>query len=143
MSYKNRIAAFAVLAGLAGASSVSAAPVWPTNIVGTWSGLSNLSQIVLTVSQQTAGGKCQSISGSIQDVATGAVGNMLGYYCPGSGAVEFLRYPTGSNVAFQVYAGSLSQKPAPKGSGLLMGGTFGQYSPSYGPVGQYSFALTN
>ena len=68
---------------------------------------------------------------------------MLGYYCPDSGAVEFLRYPTNSNVAFQVYTASLSQKPAPKGEGLLMGGVFGQYAPAYGPLGQYSFSLVH
>jgi hypothetical protein len=57
--------------------------------------------------------------------------------------VEFLRYPTNSSVAFQVYTANLSQKPAPKGQGLLMGGVFGQYSLSYGPLGQYSFSLVN
>ncbi len=145
MSITRKIGALAILAACAGSSAASAAtPVWPTNIVGTWTGQSNLSQIVLTVSSQGSGGKCVSISGTVKDVATAAVGNMLGYYCPSSGAVEFLRYPTSSNVAFQVYAASLSQKPVPKGvHGLLMGGTFGQYSLTYGPLGQYSFSLTN
>ena len=144
MTYTRRIAALAIIVGCAGASAASAAtPVWPTKIVGTWKGLSNLSKIVLTVSSQATSGKCQSISGTVEDVATGAVGNMLGYYCPASGAVEFLRYPTNSSVAFQVYTANLSQKPAPKGQGLLMGGVFGQYAPVYGPLGQYSFSLVN
>ncbi len=143
MFKRHHIATLAILGACLAASAASAAqPVWPANIVGTWKGLSNLSKIVLTVSTQTKGGKCQSISGTIEDVATSAVGNMLGYYCPGSGAVEFLRYPTNSNVAFQVYTASLSQNPSPQGEGLLMGGVFSQYALAYGPLGQYSFSLT-
>jgi hypothetical protein len=138
-----KIAALAIIGGCLAASAASAAtPTWPSSIVGTWKGLSNLSPIILTVSSEGTG-KCQIISGTIQDVDTGVVGNMSGYYCPDSGAVEFLRLATDSNVPFQVYTGSLEQKPAPKKLGLLMGGVFGQYSLSYGPLGQYSFSLVN
>jgi hypothetical protein len=139
-----QIAAFAIVAGCVAASGASAKGAWPSKIVGTWSGLSNQSPIVLTVSTQTAGGKCQAISGTLEDVNGDFTDNVAGYYCPDSGAVEFLRYPNDSNVAFQVYTANLSQSPAGKGvGGLLMGGTFGQYSQAYGPLGQYSFALTN
>jgi hypothetical protein len=137
-----QIAALAIVAGCVTASAASAADAWPANVVGTWSGLSNQSPIVLTVSTQTAGGKCQSISGTIYDVNGGFTGDMAGYYCPSSGAVEFLRYPTGSSVAFQVYSASLSQSHPPKhDGGIMMAGTFGQYSQAYGPLGQYSFSL--
>jgi hypothetical protein len=142
MIIKRTFAMLAILAGYAGTISPAAAtPTWPSSIVGTWNGVSNLTQIILTVSQQTSGGRCQLISGTIEDVPTGVVGNMQGYYCPYSGNVEFLRYPTNSTVAFQVYSANLAQNPPPKNLGLLMAGTFGQYSQSYGPLGQYSFSL--
>lgn len=144
MFNQSKIAAVALAASCLAAASASAAPVWPSSIVGTWSGLSNLSQIVMTVTSQTSGGsRCQSISGTIEDVATSAVGNMLGYYCPNSGAVEFMRYPTNSNVAFQVYTANLSQTDAPKSvGGVFIAGTFSQYSLLYGPLGQYSTSLS-
>ena len=144
MAMKNYFAALAVLAACAAAGSASAGnPTWPSSIVGTWSGTSNQSPIVLTVSSQASGSKCDVISGSIQDVNGGFSGPMSGYYCPSSGAVEFLRYPTGGNVPFQVYNANVSQTKPPKGEGILMGGVFSQYSLSFGPLGQYSFSLTN
>jgi hypothetical protein len=137
-----QIAALAIVTGCLTTSGAFASGAWPGNIVGTWKGLSNQSPIVLTVSTQTAGGKCQAISGTIYDVNGGFTGNMGGYYCPSSGAVEFLRFPTSSNVAFQVYTANLCQSPAPKRiGGFMMAGTFGQYSLSYGPLGQYSVSL--
>ena len=142
MFYKRQTAALAIVAGCLATSAASASGAWPANIVGTWSGLSNQTQIVLTVSSQTAGGKCQLISGTIQDVPGNFTGPMSGYYCPSSGAVEFLRYATGGNEPFQVYNANLSQSPAPKRiGGLMMAGTFSQYSLAYGPLGQYSVAL--
>ena len=142
MSHKHLLGACAIL--VACATGAHADSAWPASIVGTWNGLSNQSPIVLTVSTQSSGSKCDYISGTIQDVNGGFTGNMEGYYCPSSGALQFLRYPTGSNVAFQVYNGSVSQAKPPHGvKGILMGGTFGQYSQSFGPLGQYSFSLTN
>src|SRR5271156_3787940 len=58
-----QIAALAIVAGCVAASGASAKAVWPKSIVGTWNGTSNQTSIVLTVSTQTAGGDCQSISG--------------------------------------------------------------------------------
>ena len=125
------------------ATGAQAAPAWPASIVGNWSGISNQSPIVVTVSSQASGGKCDNISGTIQDVNGGFTGSMIGFYCPSSGAVQFLRYPSGSNVPFQVYNGNLSQTKPPRGEAILMGGVFSQYSLSYGPLGQASFSLTN
>jgi hypothetical protein len=137
-----QVAALAIVAGCVAASGASASGTWPAKIVGTWKGLANQSPIVLTVSTQTTGGKCQTISGTIHDVQGDFTGNMLGYYCPSSGAVSFLRYPTDSNVAYQVYFANLSQSPAPKGlGGIMMAGTFSQYSLTFGPLGQYSVSL--
>ncbi len=144
MLNQRKVAALAIVTSCLAASAASAGvPVWPGSIIGTWSGLSNLSPIVLTVSTQTAGGKCQSISGTVKEVADGSSGNMLGYYCPSSGAVEFLRFPTKSNVAFQAYTANLSQSDAPKSvGGVFIAGTFSQYSLLYGPLGQYSVSLS-
>lgn len=125
------------------ATGASADSAWPVNIVGTWSGISNQSPIVVTVSSQSVGVKCDYISGTLLDVNGGFTDVINGYYCPSSGALQFLRYPTGGNVAFQVYNGNLSQANPPRGvGGILMGGSFGQYNQSYGPLGQYSFSLT-
>lgn len=141
MSHKSLLMACAILVGCA--TGASANPSWPLKIVGTWKGVSNQSPIVLTVSSETTGTtQCNNITGTIEDVNGGFTGNMIGFYCPSSGAVEFMRYPTGSNVPFQVYSGNLSQANPPAGiGGLLMGGTFGQYSTSFGPLGQYAFFL--
>jgi len=47
--------------------------VWPASIVDTWNGVSNLTPVVLTVNSQTAGGKCQLISGSLTNVNSSVV----------------------------------------------------------------------
>jgi hypothetical protein len=139
----NKITALAALAFCLAASAASAkTSVWPASIVGSWEGISNLTPVVLTVTSQTAGGKCQSISGSLNNLNSSVVNPISGYYCPDSGAVEFLRYPTSGNVAFQVYTANLAQVPLPKHTSLLMGGQFGQYSLAYGPLGQFSFAAS-
>jgi hypothetical protein len=141
MLNKHLLTACAML--VACASGAHADSAWPAKIVGTWKGLSNQSSIILTVSTQSIGKKCDDISGTIQDVTGGFTSAMEGYYCPSSGTLQFLRYPTGGNVAFQVYDGSVSQANPPQGvKGILMGGSFGQYSQSFGPLGQYSFSLT-
>ena len=139
----NKYLLTACAALVACASGASADSYWPTKITGVWKGLTNQSPIILTVSSQSTGSKCDNIAGTIQDVNGGFTGNMEGYYCPGSGAMQFMRFPSGSNVPYQVYNASVSQANPPQGvKGILMGGSFGQYSPSFGPVGQYSFSLT-
>lgn len=145
MSYKTLLMACAILAGGAAATGASANPSWPSKILGSWNGIANQSPIVLNVTSQTTGKTvCDNISGTIQDVNGGFTGNMIGYYCPSSGAVEFLRYPSGSNVPFQVYSGNLSQAHPPAGThGIIMGGAFGQYSTTFGPLGQAGFSLKN
>jgi hypothetical protein len=142
MFFKRQIAVLAILAGCAAASGASAATaVWPTSIVGTWKGMSNQTAITLTITSQTAGGKCQLIAGTLTNVGGGA-NNILGYYCPSSGNVEFLREPLNSNQAYQVYNASVNQNHA-GAPHLMIAGTFGQYSLAYGPLGQYSFSVFN
>jgi hypothetical protein len=53
-----------------------------------------------------------------------------------------MRCSTRGNVPFQVYNVNLCQSPVPKRiGGFIMAGTFNQYSPTFGPLGQYSVAL--
>jgi hypothetical protein len=123
MFFKRQIAVLAILAGCAAASGASAATaVWPTSIVGTWKGMSNQTAITLTITSQTAGGKCQMIAGTLTNVGGGA-NNILGQ-------------------AYQVYNASVNQNHA-GAPHLMIAGTFGQYSLAYGPLGQYSFSVFN
>ncbi len=141
MFRKHKIAAAAMIAGCAAASAASAATAsWPTSVVGTWKGVSNQTPVVVTITSQTAGSKCQVIAGTMANTGSAAIA-IDGYYCPSSGAIEFLRLPTDSAVAFQVYNGSLNQANA-GAPHIFMAGSFGQYNPAYGPLGQYSFSLT-
>jgi hypothetical protein len=135
----NLVATLAIVASCAGASTASAAATWPTSIVGTWNGVSNQTQIVLTVTKQKKGGKCQVITGTMLNVGADTTA-IQGYYCPSSGTVEFLRFPTGGNTAFQVYNANLNQANAGAPQ-LMISGSFGQYSPAYGPLGQYAFSV--
>jgi hypothetical protein len=133
--------ACAILVGCA--TGASANPGWPLKITGTWRGTANQSPIVLTVTTQTTGTTlCDNINGTVKDVNGGFTGNMIGFYCPSSGALEFMRYPTGGNVPYQVYSGNMSQANPPAGiGGVMVGGTFSQYSTTFGPLGQSTFFL--
>jgi hypothetical protein len=142
MSHKTRIAALAMTIACAAASAASAVtPSWPAKIVGTWKGLSNETSVVLKITAQTGSGKCQDITGTLQNVR-GETDTIYGYYCPSSGAIEFRRFASGYNAAYQTYNGSLNQSNA-GAPHLLIGGTFSQYIPAFGPLGQYSFSLIN
>jgi hypothetical protein len=140
MVYKRSIAALAIVASCAVASAASAAtPSWPVKIIGTWKGQSNQTPIVVQITAQTGAGKCQDITGTLQNVG-GGTDSIYGYYCPGSGAVEFRRFSTAFSAAIQVYGGSLNQVNA-GAPHTFMAGTFSQYELAEGPLGQYSFSL--
>jgi len=141
MSYKRKIAALAIVVACTAASAASATPTWPAKILGTWKGVSNQTSVVLRVTSQTGAGKCQDIVGTLQNVR-GATDSIYGYYCPSSGAIEFRRFGSGASAAYQAYTGSLNQNYA-GAPHLLIAGTFSQYNPSYGPLGQYSFSFIN
>jgi len=140
MSNKHFLMACALL--VASATGAAADSYWPAKITGTWKGVSNQSPIVLKIVSQSTGSKCENIAGSLHDVNGGFTNQVTGYYCPASGAFQFMRYPANSNVAFQVYSGNLSQANPPQSETILMAGSFGQYSQAFGPLGQYSFSLT-
>jgi hypothetical protein len=141
MFYKGRIAALAIVVACAASSSASAAiATWPGRIIGIWKGQANQTSVVLHVLTQTGAGKCQDITGTLLNVG-GGTDNIYGYYCPGSGAVEFRRFSASFTAAIQVYSGYLNQANAGAPS-IFMAGTFSQYNLSDGPLGQYSFSLT-
>ncbi len=142
MSYRSKIAALAVTLACAAATNASAAgPNWPAKILGTWKGMSNQTSVVLKVATQAGSGKCQDITGTLQNVG-GGTDSIFGYYCPSSGAVEFRRFSTAFSAAIQVYTGSLNQANA-GAPHLFMAGAFSQYELAEGPLGQYSFSLFN
>jgi len=141
MSHKTRIAALAMTIACAAASAASAVtPSWPAKVTGTWKGLSNETSVVLKITAQTGSGKCQDITGTLQNVGAETT-TVYGYYCPSSGGIEFRRFGTTGGAAFQAYNGSLNQANA-GAPHMLIAGTFSQYNPAYGPLGQYSFSLT-
>ncbi len=142
MSNKRKIAALAIVAACTAASAASATTAsWPAKIVGTWKGMSNQTSVVLKVTSQTGAGKCQDIQGTLQN-ARGETDTIYGYYCPGSGAIEFRRFASDYSAAYQTYTGSLNQNYA-GAPHLLIAGTFSQYITAFGPLGQYSFSLIN
>jgi hypothetical protein len=138
----SKITALAIVVACAAASTASAAtPSWPKSIIGSWSGLANQTQVVLTVTSETGPGKCQNIAGTLQNVG-GGTDSIQGYYCPATGAVEFRRFSTAFTQAIQVYNGNLNQAHA-GAPHLFMAGTFSQYVLAEGPLGQYSFSVFN
>jgi uncharacterized protein (DUF2147 family) len=142
MSYKRQIAALAIAVACTAASAASAVtPSWPAKIVGTWKGLSNQTSVILKITGQTGSGRCQDITGTLQNVR-GGTDTIYGYYCPYSGNIEFRRFSSAYNPAYQAYNGSLNQANA-GAPHLLIAGVFSQYILAYGPLGQYSFSLTN
>jgi hypothetical protein len=142
MSCKRKIVALAIMVACTAASAASAVtPSWPGKIVGAWKGVSNQTSVVLRITGQTGAGKCQDISGTLQNVH-GGTDSIYGYYCPSSGAIEFRRFSSAFSAAYQVYTGSLNQFNA-GAPHLLIAGTFSQYITAFGPLGQYSFSLIN
>ena len=73
--------------------------------------LANQNSPVLTITSQGTSGKCRPIDGTIVDAATGAHDIIIGFYCPSSGKISFLRNNSRSNVTFQVFVGNLSDAP--------------------------------
>ena len=96
---------------------------WPLSVLGNWSVLANQSSGTLSITSQGSG-LCQSISGTI-------FGNtIVGFYCPYSGRIHFLR--NSGATTFQDYTANVSMT----GATLHMGGTF---ASDLGAFGEYSF----
>lgn len=92
-----------------GPSSSPSTTAWPVSVLGTWSVLSDLTNLVMKITSQGATGNCRAISGTMQGAGSSSVSNLQGFYCPFSGRIHFLRKLPGTNVTFEAYTGNLSQ----------------------------------
>jgi hypothetical protein len=136
MSYF-RLCAVAGVTALVSATASAHSP-WPASIVGTWTGNANTSGVTLTITSQIAGSACQTIIGTFGNTGSSSKDNINGYYCPGSGTVEFMRLAPGSVAPYQVYSGSMaSANPVTN----RMAGTFSEYA-ALGNLGQYPFQVS-
>ena len=100
---------------------------WPVSVLGNWSVLGNQSVGTLSITTQAATGDCRPITGTIY-------GNtMVGFYCPFSGRIHFLRNSGATTI--QDYTANVSQA----GPVLHMGGTF---ASDLGSFGEYNFSGT-
>ena len=111
---------------------------WPTSVVGTWHMLANQNSPVLTITSQGISGKCRPIDGTIVDAATGANDIIIGFYCPLSGRISFLRNNSKTNGTFQVFVGNLSDAPT-TGNERRMGGTFLEETGPATILGEYEW----
>ena len=108
-------------------ANIAMADGWPVSVVGNWSVLANQSAGTLSITSQGATGNCRSITGTI-------LGNpIVGFYCPFSGRIHFLR--NSGATTFQDYTGNLSQV----GTVLHMGGIF---ASDLNTFGEYNFSAT-
>ncbi len=99
---------------------------WPLSVVGNWSVVANQSFGTLSITSQGLG-DCQPIKGTI-------FGNtIVGFYCPHSGRIHFLRNNGATTI--QDYTANVSQT----GTTLRMGGTF---ASDLGAFGEYNFSGT-
>jgi hypothetical protein len=119
---------FALLTASGVASLIAAGPAlaqsFPTSVVGTWTIRANDTELfTFTVASQSSDTPCAQITGTI-----GAPSDALvGYYCPATGAVSFLRDSSNTGATYQVFSGQVSWA----GSGnpdTQMTGNFSNYA---------------
>jgi hypothetical protein len=113
------IAAAAAMTLFAGGAAMAQA--YPTSIVGTWTIRANNTQpFTFTVSSQSSDAPCALIGGLM-----GAPNDtIVGYYCPATGSVSFLRNSSNTGATYQVFTGALSWT----GSNTYMTGSFSNFS---------------
>jgi hypothetical protein len=107
----------------------AAADGWPPRITGNWAVLGNFASGTLTISSQASSGQCQFIAGTVYGDA------IQGFYCPGSGRIQFVRKINSNNDTVQVWTGNVSQDSTV----VHMAGTFTSVDPNGGSPGEYSF----
>ena len=101
----------ALFASMGLGATTAMADGWPLSVLGNWSVLANQSAGTLSITFQGPG-DCQPIKGTI-------FGNtMVGFYCPHSGRIHFLRNSGATTI--QDYTANVSQA----GPTLRMGGVF-------------------
>ena len=81
----------------------------------------NQSSLVLTIKKESGTTICRDITGTLVDTVNGP-SNIVGFYCPFSGRISFLRNSTSNGLTFQVFTGNLSYP----GSSTYMSGVFEQ-----------------
>jgi hypothetical protein len=119
------------------AFSVSAFGAHPSSIVGTWMGFANQTAVQLVIITQGTTGACRTITGTFSNVPSGGASNIVGFYCPSTGRVAFVRNDVATNDTFQSYSANVSAT----GTTLRMGGIFAQVSP-VSTLGEYNFAVS-
>ena len=117
--------------GLLWAGMATAAP--PASVTGTWSVIGNQTPGSLKITQGTAPTQCQPFRGTIY--TSDAV---LGYYCPATGRIAFLRMNASGTVT-QAWVGNVGAV-APQQPNR-MGGTFHALNTGAGSgdLGEYNF----
>jgi hypothetical protein len=125
------------LLAASGAASVIAAgsamaQAYPASVTGNWTILANNTQaFTITINTQSTDSPCALLNGTFPSTAD----SLVGYYCPATGAVSFLRNSGNTNATFQVFTGSLSSA----GAQNQMTGSFTNYSGGNN-VGAFSFS---
>ena len=124
------LAAAAAMTLITGGAAMAQA--YPTSIVGTWTIRANDTQpFTFTVSTQSSDAPCAAITGLM-----GAPNDtIVGYYCPATGGVSFLRNSSQTGATYQVFTGELSWT----GTKTYMTGSFSNFS---GGVHTGSFGFT-
>jgi len=116
------------------AAGTAMAQAYPASIVGTWTIRANDTlPFTFTVSSQSTDSPCALISG-LMGAPNDAI---VGYYCPATGQVSFLRNSSNTGATYQVFTGQLSWSE----SNTYMTGTFSNFAG--GPdTGSYGFAAS-
>ncbi len=120
----------AVFASMAFGAHAAMADGWQASVLGNWSVLANQSPGTLSITTQGTTGNCRNIAGTI-------FGNpIVGFYCPLSGRIHFLRNTGATTI--QDYTANVSQYDGAPFH-LHMGGVF---ASDLGGFGEYNFSGT-
>jgi hypothetical protein len=114
-----------IFAPLAFGTNTAMADGWPLSVLGNWSVIANFVSGTLSITFQDTIGNCRKITGTIFGDP------IVGFYCPFSSRIHFLRNKGGTTI--QDYTANLSQAAVLP---LHMGGTFGS---DLGSFGEYNF----
>ncbi|NJR70735.1 MAG: hypothetical protein HC771_20400 [Synechococcales cyanobacterium CRU_2_2] len=117
---------------LSWANIASAAPL--PDISGSWKIIGNQSDGVLEIKQAPSPLACKPISGKLFGFS-----QIVGYYCPATGRLAFIRQDNERPAANQMWVGNLSA--VVQGQPNRMGGTFHAVNAGAGSgeLGEYNF----
>ncbi len=133
-----------LLSGVSLAMLCGAAPAlaqdFPPTLIGTWVMRANNSQfIAVNVNNQGTTGTCPRITGTLGPNNT-AGDPVVGYYCPATGLVSFLRTSANTGATFQVFTGQLTELSTTLEEQLM--GTFLSFAGGNNN-GAFSFTAVN